>query len=188
MTASAIAEIDVRTKICAAFCLVALLQPIQAHADRPANPVFSDYPATVYKGKLVPPHFLTKNRDVWRDDMGKMVSPPVVNTAGKFYMAVHSFGTACRYYTLNDLSTGEETRVLDQFSNDGATPKKSKDGRNLVIELVSKPDSYLILARYYIDRSDNSDPGCSARYFVLAKNGRSIKLVAESQMCRVDDR
>lgn len=165
--------------------ILACLLSAQSYADSRVIPQFSSYPTQIYTGDLVIPAFLKKDGEIWRDDLGKMVFPPVVNTAGKFYMTPHSCGTSCRYYTLNDLSSGDESGALNQFSNDGGTPGKSKDGRNIVIDLTTRPDSALILARYYIDRPDDSSE-CSASYFLLMPGGKAVKPIAESLKCPED--
>jgi|GEM_PF-1302995 len=165
-----------------AFFAFALLLPIQSYADSHVPQKFSDYPTHIYTGDLVIPAYLKKDGEVWRDDMGKVVSPPVINTAGRFYMTPHSCGTSCRYYTLNDLSNGEESQALVRFSNDGATPRKTKDGRDIVIDITTRPDSSLILVRYYIDRPD-SPPECKASYFALNSSGNSIRSVAQLLEC-----
>ncbi len=174
-----------RIRPCKALLTLTLLLPIQLYADNYGAPKFSDYPANMHSGDLVIPTFLKKDGDIWRDDMGKMVAPPVINTAGKYYMTAHSCGTSCRYYTLNDLSNGRESQALEQFSNGGGAPMKSKDGRNMVIDLISRPDSTLIIARYYIDRKNESTE-CRESYFALSSNGRSIRQVAESLRCTED--
>lgn len=171
-----------RTKFFMALFALASVLPVQSYADSHVPPKFSDYPTHIYTGDLVIPAYLKKDGEVWRDDMGKIVSPPVINTAGRFYMTPHSCGTSCRYYTLNDLSNGEESQALVRFSNDGATPRKTKDGRDIVIDITTRPDSSLILVRYYIDRPD-SPPECKASYFALNSSGKSIRSVAQSLEC-----
>jgi hypothetical protein len=175
----------VRARLYMTMCVLAYLLPIQSYAASYADPQFSDYPTQVYKGDLVVPAFLKEDGEVWRDDMGKTVFPLAVNTAGKFYMTPHSCGTSCRYYTLNDLSNGKESRALDRFSNDGSAPRKSKDGRDIVIDLTTRPDSALILARYYLGGLDGSSD-CSASYFLLVPSGKSIKPIADSLKCPKD--
>jgi hypothetical protein len=85
---------------------------------------FSDYPIAVYAGTLHIPNYYVNSGDVWRDDMGKEVAPPNVNFAGKYYIGLHSCGTQCRYFTLSDLTTGNESRALDMFSGNGGGHKK----------------------------------------------------------------
>ncbi|WP_372437198.1 hypothetical protein ACCM60_18900 [Pseudomonas chlororaphis subsp. aureofaciens] len=172
----------VRIRFFTTLFALALLLPIQSYADSRMPPQFSDYPTHTYTGDLVIPAYLKKDGEVWRDDMGKIVSPPAINTAGRFYMTPHSCGTSCRYYTLNDLSNGEESQAFVRLSNDGAVPRKTKDGRDIVIDITTRPDSSLILVRYYIDRL-GSPPECKASYFVLNSSGKSIRSVAQSLEC-----
>src|ERR1700733_8556543 len=68
---------------------------------------FNKYPVEVYRGHVkIPPEFHKDSEGLWQDESGKPASQPQVNFAGEYYLAVHSCGTCCRYYSLNNLRTG----------------------------------------------------------------------------------
>ena len=72
-----------------------------------SSPRFEDYQVAVSTGTIHQPKWIRHiGGDEWRDDMGKLVDPPEINFAGKYFVAVHSCGTGCRYYTMTDLSSG----------------------------------------------------------------------------------
>jgi len=92
-----------------------------------ALPRFEDYQVPVYHGATRPPKWARHIDGVWRDNLNKLVEPPQVNFAGKYCIAVHSCGTGCRYYTLTDLSSGRDLKVLDRFAA-AEPPPKTRDG------------------------------------------------------------
>lgn len=143
-------------------------------AETTVTPKFSDFPAGVYGGKLHIPSYYVKSDDMWRDDMGKTVAPPKVNFAGKYYIGVHSCGTECRYYTMSDLTTGNDSKALDMFSSDGEKPQKTSDGRTYVTELLSRPDSKMVVAQYHIDPSASKPEECRERIFLLSDDEKKV--------------
>lgn len=145
-----------------------------------AVPKFSDYPSPTYSGTVHIPSYYVKSGDVWRDDMGKEVSPPTINFAGKYYIGLHSCGTECRYYTLSDLTTGSDSKALDMFSSDGEKIQTTSDGRTYVTELISQPNSKLLVAQYHIDQSPSKPAECRQRMFVLDDNGDKITPVTKT--------
>lgn len=167
------------------YCL-ALLASAHAYADSPVNPKFSDYPAEIYSGEWTPPSFIKMEDDIWRDEMGKMVAPLSINTAGKFYMALHSCGTSCRYYTLTDLSSGEQSQALDAFSSQNTTSKNPNKGIITINEIITRPESFLLLIRSYNESADNQYSNCLARYFVLSKDGKLIKSITKPLKCQIN--
>ncbi|HEV8525600.1 MAG TPA: hypothetical protein VGQ71_13975, partial [Terriglobales bacterium] len=75
-------------------------------------PQFEDYEVPLYRGAIHPPKWIRHVAgDEWRDDLGKTVDPPEVNFAGRYFIAMHSCGTGCRYYTLTDLSSSRDIEV-----------------------------------------------------------------------------
>jgi hypothetical protein len=149
-------------------------------AEGVAAPKFSDYPSPIYNGNIHIPSYYVKSGDTWRDDMGKEVSPPRVNFAGKYYIGLHSCGTECRYYTLSDLATGKDSKALDMFSSDGEKPQKTSDGRNYVTELLSHPDSRLVIAQYHIEQIPGKPGECRERMFVLSDDGEKVAPVTKT--------
>src|SRR5437763_8013908 len=92
-----------------------------------ALPRFEDYKAPVYRASAHPPKWIRHNGNEWRDNLGKLVESPQINFAGKYFIAVHSCGTGCRYFTLTDLSSGRDLKVLDIFAT-AEPPPKTRDG------------------------------------------------------------
>src|SRR2546423_1023795 len=89
---------------------------------------FEDYQAPVYTGAIYqPPWIRHVGGHEWRDKLGKLVVPPEVNFAGRYFVAVHSCGTYCRYYTMTDLSSGRALDLLKGFDAGETTPK-TRDG------------------------------------------------------------
>lgn len=117
----------------------------------------------------------------WRDALDKLVIPPEINFAGKYFMAVHSCGTGCRYYTLTDLSTGRELSALEQFTT-AEPPPKTRDGHTYLTELFSRPDSSMLVAQYHVDLGDGNEE-CRERVF-LFKGGRLKPTTSTRRMCR----
>jgi len=161
-------------KIAGVFVVYALLGASVLAQTPQERPKFSDYPAILYKGPLRIPSYYVKTGDVWRDDMGKEVAPPTINFAGKYHLGLHSCGAECRYFTLSDLSTGQDTKALDMFSSDGEKPSKTTDGRTYITGLLSHADSTMVVAQYHIDESDSHPSECRERIFVLDSNGRKL--------------
>lgn len=162
---------------------LAALLPEHAYAANPPTPKFTDYPAEIYTGKWMLPSFIKQDGDIWRDNMGKMVPPPSINTAGKFYIAAHSCGTSCRYYTLTDLSNGRHSQALSLFSSQRARSKNSKIGYITTVELITHTESFLVLARSYSETTNRQSSQCLARYFVLSDDGKLIKPITKSLKC-----
>ncbi|WP_322088977.1 hypothetical protein [Burkholderia sp. BCC1999] len=140
-------------------------------------PTFSKHRADVYRGSLQIPSFARKDEGLWRDNYGKLIGQPDVNVGGRFYIARHSCGAECRYFTLSDLSSGWESTALAEFSNNGIEPMKDIQGRTTVIDLYSRPDSFLIQAKYHAESQDGSREICNERYFVLSKDGANIRAI-----------
>jgi hypothetical protein len=149
-------------------------------ANNVVLPKFSDYPVDVYNGKLKVPTYYKEVDNEWRDDMGKLVAPPVINFAGKYYIGIHSCGAGCRYYTLSNLASGSDSNALDMFSNDEGHPQKTSDGRTYVTSLVSQPDSKMLVAQYYIDQSTISKEECRERIFSLSDDGKEVRPITRT--------
>ncbi|WP_205417378.1 hypothetical protein [Trinickia diaoshuihuensis] len=106
--------------------------------------------------------------------MGKEVAPVRINFAGRYYMGLHSCGTQCRYFTLSDLSTGQDSNAFDMFSAADGKRATTRDGRSYVTELVVHPNSTMVIARYHIDSSAARPSECRERVFVLADDGMQV--------------
>ena len=112
-------------------------------------PRFEDYRVPLYRGAIHPSKWVQHVGGEWRDKLGKWIGPPEVNFAGKYFMALHSCGTGCRYYTLTDLASGRDLDVLDMFAT-AEPPPKTRYGREYLTELFSRADSKILVAQYHI--------------------------------------
>jgi hypothetical protein len=139
-------------------------------AQQKSSPRFEDYKTSLFKGKIHTPKWIKKISDgEWRDDLGKLVESPEVNFARKYYVAAHSCGTGCRYYTMTDLSSGRELELLDNFASTEPLPKTS-DGRQYLTILYYRYNSRLLIAQYLVD-FDSEKEKCRERAF-LFESGR----------------
>jgi hypothetical protein len=114
-------------------------------------PKFEDYKVAVYSGAMHWPKWIRHvGNDEWRDELDKLVEPPEINFAGKYFVAVHSCGTGCRYYTMTDLSSGREIKLLKNF---GAA------------DLLTRANSKLLVAQYHVNSSRGEE--CRERAFLF---------------------
>lgn len=128
-------------------------------------PRFEDYGVAVYTGAIHRPKWIRYvGNDEWRDNIGKLVEPPEVNFAGKYFVSVHSCGTGCRYYTMTDLSSGSELNLLNDFGAAEPLPK-TREGYPYVTDLVTRANSKLLVAQYRIDSPSGEE--CRERAFVF---------------------
>jgi len=128
-------------------------------------PRFEDYQLPVYKGAFFGPKWIRHiTGNEWRDNLGKLVEPPGVNFAGKYFVSAHSCGTGCRYYTMTDLSSGLELNVLKDFDSAEPSPK-THEGYTYVAILVTRANSRMFVAQYRIDAPRGEE--CRERTFVF---------------------
>ena len=79
-----------------------------------SQPTFENYPVQKYGGQTRLPKWIYRDKeypDMWRDKSGKATQDPEINFAGRYFLASHSCGTQCKYYTLTDLLTGTTNHV-----------------------------------------------------------------------------
>jgi|SRR5579859_1447640 len=147
------------------------LESLAAQKDSQAFQ-FNQFPVDVYHGHLKIPREFHKDRDgLWVDESGKPTFAPRVNFAGEYYLAVHSCGTCCRYYTLDNLRTGGEIGRVRRFDAGDPAPT-TKDGHTYVPILFFKPDSRLLIVQYELDLCTPVERNqCRQRYFVF-EDGR----------------
>lgn len=144
-------------------------------------PHFADHKVSLYQGKTLLPKWIGRgNQGEWRDGLGKLVDAPEVNFAGKYFVAVHSCGNGCRYYTLTDLSSGRELNALDVFAA-GENPPKTSDGHEYISILYYRPDSRMLVAQYLIDPQRGLEQ-CRERTFVF-QSGRLRPITGTRQQC-----
>lgn len=128
-------------------------------------PRFEDYEVAVYTGSIRLPKWIRQvDSDEWRDELGKLVDPPEVNFAGKYYVSVHSCGTGCRYYTMTDLSSAREFELLRDFGT-AEPPPKTREGYPYVTDLVTRANSKLLVAQFRVESPGGVE--CRERAFVL---------------------
>lgn len=140
-------------------------------------PRFEDYPMPVYSGKIHQPTWISHVADgEWRDNLGKLVGPPEVNFAGKYFIGVHSCGTGCRYYTLTDLSSGRSLDVLRDFDAGEPAPK-TRDGYPYITNLITRANSKLLVAQYHVDLHGGEE--CRERAFVF--DGDKITTISKTR-------
>src|SRR5215813_1509046 len=133
-----------------------------------ASARFEDYEVPVYRGTIHRPKWIRHVRgDEWRDKLDKLVEPPEVIFAGKYFVSDHSCGTECRYYTMTDLSSGQDLKLLNEFGA-AEPPPKTRDGYTYLTDLVTRANSKLLVAQYRIDSPTGEE--CRERAFVLDRN------------------
>ncbi|MCM2546270.1 hypothetical protein [Burkholderia glumae] len=146
---------------------------------------FSHYGTQIFYGNLVIPSYYTKTDYGWRDDQGKLVDNPHINFAGKYFVGRHSCGTECVYFSLSDLTTGKDSNALDMFSSGSDTPSRTRDGRRYLTEIITKPDSRMLIARYHISASSTLPEECKEKEFLLdEKTGKVGPTAKESIPCK----
>ncbi len=159
------------------------IQPVVAQTKLPS---FGDYPIKVYRGKIHRPKWLRRGSEgEWRDDQNKLVGDPTVNFAGKYFVEGHSLGTGARYYSLTDLSTGQEFDELGLFATTEPIPKL-RDGREFLTVIYTRPNSRLIVAQYLVDYMNTSTPECRERSFIF-ENGKVRPISKTIFRCRKMD-
>ena len=136
-------------------------------------PQFKNYEVSIYTGAIHRPKWIRHvSGNKWRDGLGKVVDPPEVNFAGKYFVALHSCGSACRYYTMIDLSSGPDLDLLNGFSS-AEPPPKTREGYLYVTDLITRANSKLLVAQYRIDSPGGEE--CRERTFVF--DGKKISPV-----------
>lgn len=130
------------------------------------TPRFEDYKVPLYTKELHNPGWITHIRgDEWRDELNKLVSPPEINFAGKYFICAHSCGTGCSYYTLTDLSSGRELEVLDKLKTMGPR-QKTRNKDKYFIELMSRPNSKMLVVQYQSELNQRK-PECWERVYLF---------------------
>jgi len=152
--------------------LLVCLKPIAAQTDN-GTPQFDQFRVDLYHGHLkIPPQFHKESDGLWVDESGKPASAPHVNFAGEYFLAAHSCGTCCRYYTLNDLRTGADTGQISMFDASDDAPHVTKDGHTYVPILFFKPDSRLLIVQYELDLCTRAQHNqCRQHYFIFKDGG-----------------
>jgi hypothetical protein len=139
--------------------------PLTASLAAQSSSRFEDYGVSVYAGPIHQPKWIRHiSGDEWRDNLGKLVDPPEVNFAGKYFVAVHSCGTGCRYYTMTDLSSGRGLELLKDFGA-AEPPPKTRDGYPYLTDLITRSHSKLLVAQYHVELREGEE--CRERAFVF---------------------
>jgi len=158
-------------------CLLVVFFTISTFSQN-KKPSFDDYPAKLYTGKIHRPTWMRiVNAGEWRDERNKLVESPSVNFAGRYHIAVHSLGTGARFYSITNLSSGRELKILDRFATTEQTPK-SKNGQHYLKVLGNYANSRLLAVRYESNDPDQIAEACYERFFLLEQERlRSLKKV-----------
>jgi hypothetical protein len=128
-------------------------------------PRFEDYEVVIYRGTIHGPKWIRRVADdEWRDEVGKLVAPPEINFAGKYFVALHSCGTGCRHYTMTDLSSGKELDLLKDFGA-AESPPKTRDGHPYITDLLTRANSRLLVAQFRVESPRGEE--CRERAFIL---------------------
>jgi len=148
-----------------ALLLIFLGLALQVIGHKP--PRFEDYEVAIYRGRIHTPKWIRRvEDDEWRDETSKLSDPPEINCAGKYFVAAHSCGTGCRYYTMTDLSSGKELDLLKAFSA-GESPPKTRAGFPFLTELLTRANSKLLVAQFRVQSPRGEE--CSERAFILER-------------------
>lgn len=130
-----------------------------------ATPRFEEFISSKYSGPVVIPKGTKRiSANEWRNDMGKMIEPPVINFAGKYNITLNSCGTGCRYYSLTDLSNGKSLPALSVFTA-AEPPPTTKEGYTYITDLIGRPGSYMLVAQYQVDNPKGQE--CRERTFAF---------------------
>jgi hypothetical protein len=175
---------DLKRTSCAAISVALLLGSAgRCKTQVPRAIRFDQYPAQLYRGRRVVPREFHKNPDgSWQDESGKPASQPAINFAGEYYLAAHSCGTCCRYYTLDNLRQGGAVKQVGMFDATDPSPL-TRDGRTYVPILFFRPDSNLLLVQYELDLcTPVVHNECRQRFFVF-ENGRFKAISGTLQHC-----
>lgn len=115
------------------------------------KPKFAHFAVPQVTGVVAPDGYRKDEDGAWRDRMGKHVRDPVVNFAGRYHLELHSCGAGCRYYTLIDLTSGADLSSVVEMFGSMDPPSRTSDGFIYVTDLLSRPDSRLLVAQYILD-------------------------------------
>lgn len=130
-----------------------------------SKPKFASFPVSIVTGVKVSEGYRVDEVGMWRDGMGKHVRDPVVNFAGRYHLGLHSCGAGCRYYTLIDLASGDDLSSVVEMFGSMDPPSRTSDGLIYVTDLLSRPDSRLLVAQYILDTPSGEQ--CRERLYVL---------------------
>ena len=145
-----------------------------------SSPRFEDHTIPVYTGAPHRPKWIRRvNGGEWRDNLGKLVGPPEVNFAGKYFVSAHSCGTGCRYYTMTDLSSGRELSLLKDFAA-AEQPPKTRAGYPYITELVTRANSKMLVAQYRVHSPSRKE--CRERAFVF-EDGKLRPITGTRRNC-----
>jgi len=152
--------------------IVPMLRSISPCLSNGDLPRFEDYKVPLYRGAIKMPKWIHRiDDDEWRDELDKLVEPPEINFAGSYFIAVHSCGTECRFYTLTNLSSGRDLEELDIFATGDPAPR-TRDGHEYLTELISRRNSSMLVAHYYVQLAPTKEE-CRERVFLF--EGEKLK-------------
>lgn len=148
------------------YCLVLFMSATPLLAQ--VVPRFEEYPVALYSGAIHAPKWIRQaDSGEWRDNLDKLVEPPEINFAGKYFIADHSCGTGCRYYTMTDLSSGRDLNVLKEFAA-AEPPPKTRDGYKYITDLIIRASSKMLVAQYHVELRGRNEE-CRERTFIFER-------------------
>ncbi|MGH9820092.1 MAG: hypothetical protein ACRD43_07960 [Pyrinomonadaceae bacterium] len=151
-------------KIGSVLLLLLSILPVSTLGQRPR---FNEHPINLYKGKLHLPTWARRVQGTeWRDQQNKLVEPPSINFAGKYYIAVHSLGAGARYYSLTDLASGRELSLLDKFATTESSPDLP-NGMHYLMSLTRQRNSRLLKVRFQQETWAFESGPCHEQYFLF---------------------
>lgn len=169
--------------VCVAPNTTAKIPGAQSSASSPTTtignyPRFEDFSSAKYAGPIVGPKGTKQiSATEWRNEMGKLVEPPVPNFAGKYNITLNSCGTGCRYYTLTDLSTGKSLPTLAPFAA-AEPPPKTKDGYAYITDLIGRAESYMLVAQAQVE----APKGVECRERIFKFQGQALKPITNTKV------
>lgn len=137
---------------------------------------FASYPVAIVDRTLVPDGYRLDHDGAWRDRMGKHVRDPVVSFAGRYHLGLHSCGAGCRYYTLIDLTSGADLSSVFEMFGSMDPPSRTSDGFIYVTDLLSRPNSRLLVAQYILDVPSGEE--CRERLYVF--DGGKLRAISQT--------
>lgn len=146
------------------------------------RPEFDNYLVPVYSGKQHVPNDYSVAAGVWRDQFGKIVNEPRINFSGRYFVALHSCGAECRYFSIIDLSEGVSLGILDMFATTDP-PKRTLEGDSYITDLITQGNSGLIIAQYRVKLDREGREECREKSFVF--DGKRIMGITGTEVgCR----
>lgn len=132
-------------------------------------PQFSEYPATIYKGKSAKLDMSDPDARMFRTRLSEALKEPV-NFGGEYVITMWGCGTMCRSYSLVNKKTG---RVL----KDGFGGEEQQED-----VIGAKPNSNLIITKEEILNDDYEVDHIVIRFYALEKGKFKLLKTTKKQL------